>query len=186
MSATRTGLRNGTKRRTAAVLVLLASAVPATEGCSPMFPFQPDQPESAPISDDESRAQVVDAAVEIAKAANLDVTYANYQWEWCNDQGEPPYRSRVDIAFTVPPGTTSADLSKKVASTAAAQPGWAAGAPPGIHSAGDVVHKGNVWAVIGPGNYPERGGIQIFGECRNMNDHRDTGGVEITEEVRGG
>lgn len=151
-----------------------------------MFPFKRDRQEPTPISDEESRAQVVDAAKAITAAAGLDVTYANYQWEWCNDQGEPPYRSRVDIAFVVPPGTTNIDASKTVATTVAAQPGWAAGTPPGIHTAGDAVHKGNVWAVIGPGNYPERGGIRIFGECRNMNDHRNSGGVEITDEIRGG
>lgn len=175
-----------TRRRTAALLVLLATALPATGGCSEMFPFKRDRPEPTPISDEESRAQVVDAAKAITQAANLDIAYASYGWEWCNDQGEPPFRSRVDLAFVVPPGTDNVDMSKQVASTVATQPGWEAGTPPGIHTGGNAVHQGNVWAVIGPGNYPERGGVRIFGECRNMNDHRNGGGEEITDEVRGG
>lgn len=150
-----------------------------------MFPFHRDEPEATPISDEDSRAQVVDAAKELVRAANLDVTYANLQWEWCNDQGEPPFRTKIEIAFVVPPGMTAQEFGATVASTAAAQPGWAPGPPPGNHAAGDIVRKGGVWAVVGPGNYPQRGGIEIFGECRNMNDHRDTAGVEITAEVRG-
>lgn len=40
--------------------------------------------------------------------------------------------------------------------------------------------------VVGPGNYPERGAVQIFGECRNMNDHGDDNQItDITAEVRG-
>ncbi|PRC53906.1 hypothetical protein C6A85_51450, partial [Mycobacterium sp. ITM-2017-0098] len=82
---------------------------------------------------------------------------------------------------------TSPAVSKRIAATAAQQPGWAAGPPPGLQPTGDVVHTGGVMVGIGPGNYPERGAVQIFGECRNMNDHRgDNQIVDITDEVRGG
>ncbi|MGQ9352257.1 hypothetical protein [Mycolicibacterium gilvum] len=172
-----------TKRRAAAALAVLTTVVAPIGGCSAMSPSQPEQPDTPTLSDDESRGQVVDAAKEIVRAADLDVTYANLQWEWCNDQGNPPYRAKVELAFVTASGE---NRSAEIATSVAAQPGWESGPPPGYVPAGEVVHRGGVWASIGPGNNPERGGIQIYGECRNMNDHRDTPGVEITDEIRGG
>lgn len=155
-----------------------------------MSPSTPDTQASGPTapspSDEQSRAEVIDAATELVQAANLRVTYASFQWEWCNDQGEPPFHGRVDLAWEVPEGATSQAVSKQIAATAAQQPGWAPGPPPGLQPAGDVVHKGGVMVVVGPGNYPQRGAVQIFGDCRNMNDHRDDNQiVDITSEVRG-
>ena len=170
-------------RRAAAVLAALTALATPIGGCSQMS--AQNDPKVSPLSDDESRAQVVDAAREIVRAAGLDITYANLQWEWCNDQGEPPFRTKVELAFVVPPGSTGQAAGTEIATAVAAQPGWEPGPPPGQHSAGDVVHKGNVWATVGPGNNPDRGAVVVFGECRNMNDHRDTGGVEITDEIRG-
>ncbi len=148
---------------------------------------QASGPTTPPPSDEQSRAEVVDAAKQLVRAANLRITYASFQWEWCNDQGDPPFHGRVDVAWEVAAGSTSQVLSKQIAATAAQQPGWAPGPPPGFQPAGDVVHKGGVMVIVGPGNYPERGAVQIFGECRNMNDHRsDNQVVDITAEVRGG
>lgn len=148
---------------------------------------QASGPTTPSPSDEQSRAEVVDAATQLVRAANLQITYASFQWEWCNDQGEPPFHGRVDLAWVVPAGATSQMLSKQIAATAAQQPGWASGPPPGMQSAGEVVHRGGVMVVIGPGNYPDRGAVQIFGECRNMNDHRgDNEIADITDEVRGG
>lgn len=142
-------------------------------------------PSAQDLPDAEARAQVVDAAKEIARAANLRVTYATFEWEWCNDQGEPPYHGRVDVAYEVPQGTESAAMAKQVAAVAARQPGWAPGPPPGLNPYGEVVHKGGVMAIASVGNYPERGSLQIFGECRNMNDHRDDSALhDITGEVQ--
>ncbi|PRC50552.1 hypothetical protein C6A85_68805, partial [Mycobacterium sp. ITM-2017-0098] len=93
---------------------------------------------------EQSRAEVVDAARELVQAAELRITYASFQWEWCNDQGEPPFRGRVDLAWEVPVGETSPAVSKRIAATAAQQPGWAAGPPPGLQPTGDVVHTGGV------------------------------------------
>ena len=159
-------------------------------GCSSSSP----SPKAAPpatstpqglLDDAESRAQVVDAAKEITRAANLRVTYATFEWEWCNDQGEPPYHGRVDVAYEVPAGVDSASMARQVAAAAAGQPAWAQGPPPGFRPYGEVVHKGGVMAIAGPGNYPERGSLQIFGECRNMTDHQGDSALEdITGDVQ--
>ena len=141
-------------------------------------------PSVQPVSDEQSRAQVVDPARQVVKAAKLEITYATFAWESCNDQGDPPYHGRVDVAFVVPPGVDAKVLSQQVAATAGGLPGWAPGPPPDMHPFGDLAHKGNVMVIVGPGNYPDRGELQVFGECRNMNKH-DTALKEITDELKG-
>ena len=139
-----------------------------------------------PLSDDEARSQVVDAAKTVVAAANLTVTDATFSWEWCNDQGDPPYHGRVDLAFKIPPEVTDkAALFKQIAAQAAKQPGWAPGPPPGLNPYGDVAHIGGVMAVVAPGNYPENGRVRVFGECRNMTDHRkDNKRSDVIDELR--
>ncbi|UXA13685.1 hypothetical protein KXD97_07855 [Mycobacterium sp. SMC-8] len=182
-------MTTGTSRRIAGLAVILAAATSAVGGCSPMSPSEPNTPQAGgptapPPSDAESRAQVVDAAKDVVRTANLRVTYASFQWEWCNDQGDPPFHGRVDVAFETPPGQS---VSRQIADTLAGQPGWAPGPPPGFQPAGDAVHKGGVMVLVGPGNYPDRGTVEIYGECRNFNDHRDDNQLaDITDEVRGG
>jgi hypothetical protein len=139
-------------------------------------------PASAPVTDDQSRAQVVDAATEAVRAAGLRVTYASFQWEWCNDQGEPPFHGRVDVTFDLGGAATF----PAIAATLARQPGWAPGPPPGFRPAGDVVHRGGVMVIVGPTAYPDRGTVQVYGECTNMNDHRrDNQIADITRQVSG-
>ncbi len=153
-----------------------------------MVPSQPKAqgPAAQPLSDDQARTQVIGPAREVVKAADLNITYATFEWESCNDQGDPPYRGRVDVAVVVPPGVDSQTLSKQIATSAAKQPGWAPGAPQGQRPFGELAHKGHVMVIVGPGNYPERAEVQVFGECRNMNDHHGhTGPFEVTDEVRG-
>ncbi|KWX57879.1 hypothetical protein ASJ79_30555, partial [Mycobacterium sp. NAZ190054] len=106
-------------------------------------------PTAPPPSDAQSRAQVVDAAKEVVRAANLRVTYASFQWEWCNDQGDPPFHGRVDLAFETPAGQGA---GQQIAATLAKQPGWAPGPPPGFQPAGAAVHKGGVMVIVGPGS----------------------------------
>ncbi|WP_343571957.1 hypothetical protein [Mycobacterium sp.] len=143
-------------------------------------------PSVQPLSDEQARAQVVGPAREVVKAANLDITYATFEWSSCNDQGDPPYQGEVNVAFVVPPGADAQTLSRQAAAAVAKQPGWAAGAPAGMHLFGELAHKGNVVAIVGSGNYPERGSVQVLGECRNMSDHHGhTGPFEITDQLRG-
>lgn len=68
----------------------------------------------------------------------------------------------------------------------AKQPGWGTGAAPGMRPHGENLHKDNITITMGPA--PNNGGsIQLLGECRNMNDHRnDSGWHDITDEIAGG
>lgn len=153
-----------------------------------MFPSRhdPDHPEH-PLSDQQAIAQVVDPAKEIAKVAGLQDPSGGFSWESCNDQGQPPYRGRVDMTFTVPPGVDHAAYFDQVATTMVAN-GWSPGAPPGRHEPGAVIHQGGVMASIGVSPFQGAdGAVQLFGECRNMNEHRsDSNGFSIADQLRGG
>ncbi|MCV7233462.1 hypothetical protein BST20_05320 [Mycobacterium branderi] len=173
-------------RRRCALLVGL-TLVLVLGGCSLMFPSRHRaSPDVAPLSDEQSRAQVVDPAKEIVKATGLHVAYATFAWEWCNDQGEPPYHGRVDMTFDIPEGTDRNAFFRQISATMAKQPGWGTGAAPGMRPHGENLHKDNITITMGPA--PNNGGsIQLLGECRNMNDHRnDSGWHDITDEIAGG
>ncbi len=153
-----------------------------------MFPSRhdPNHPEH-PLSDQQAIAQVVDPARQIAKVAALQDPSGGFSWESCNDQGDPPYRGRVDMTFMVPPGVDHDAYFDQVAKTMVAN-GWSAGAPPGRHEFGAVIHQNGVMATIGVSPFQGAdGAVQLFGECRNMNDHRqDSNGFSIKDQLRGG
>jgi len=144
--------------RAATRFALIATMV-TIGGCNTVPPPARNEPPPAPavqpLDDEQSRAQVIDAAQQIVQATNVKVTFASFQWEWCNDQGEPPYRGRVGIALEVPSGSDSRTQAGQLAATMATQPGWVAGPLPGLKPFGEVVHKGGAMAIFGPGNYPE-------------------------------
>ncbi|MDT5148086.1 MAG: hypothetical protein QOC58_2731 [Mycobacterium sp.] len=152
-----------------------------------MFPSkQSDRPEH-PLTDQQAIAQVVEPAKRIAKVAALQDPSGGFSWEACNDQGEPPYRGRVDMTFVVPPGVDHGAYFQQVADTMVAN-GWSAGAPPGQHLSGAAIHQNGVMATIGVSPFQGAdGAVQLFGECRNMNDHRhDSNGFSIKDQLRGG
>jgi hypothetical protein len=157
-------------------------------GCSVMSPnrHDPDHPEH-PLSDEQAIAQVVDPAKQIAKVAGLQDPSGGFSWESCNDQGDPPYRGRVDMTFAVPAGVDHGAYYDQVARTMVAN-GWSPGPPPGQHSAGAVINKNGVMATIGVSPFQGAdGAVQLFGECRNMNNHRaDSNGFSIKDQLRGG
>ncbi|WP_255246013.1 hypothetical protein [Mycobacterium persicum] len=156
-------------------------------GCSLMYPFahDVDHPEH-PLSDQQAMAQVIEPAKQIAKIAGLQDVSGGFSWESCNDQGDPPYRGRVDMTFIVPLGIDHSAYFEQVAATMVAH-GWSSGAPPGQHLFGTVIHKDGVMATIGVSPFlGADGAIELSGECRNMNNHRtDSNGFSIKDQLRG-
>jgi hypothetical protein len=156
-------------------------------GCSMMSPSEhnPDHPEH-PLSDEQSVAQVVDPAKQIAKVAALQSVSGGFSWEACNDQGAPPYRGRVDMTFQVPTGVDRNTYFEQIAKTMEAN-GWLAGPPPEQHVFGTAIHQGGVMASIGISPFlGADGAVQLFGECRNMGDHRYDNGFSIKDQLRSG
>ncbi|MGH3675303.1 MAG: hypothetical protein ACRDU5_06110 [Mycobacterium sp.] len=163
----------------------------ALGGCFPMKPeerpSEPPKPAVTPLSDEQAKAQVVNPANEIARAAQLQGITGGFSFEACNDQGEPPYRGLVEMGFALPTDMEPTTFFEQIAKTMVGQ-GWTDGPPPGKRPFGTVIHKGPIMAIMGRHpTYKENGYVQLSGECRNMVDHRNDGKTiaeDITEQLQ--
>ena len=147
-----------------------------------------DGPEPSPLSDEEATAQVVEAARQMVRAVRLDDVTGAFLFESCNDQGESPYRGRVDMSFAMPDAVEPDAYFERIAATMVGQ-GWTDGPPPGKHPFGVVIHTETVMAIIGAAcGASARGSVQLCGQCRNMTDHRNDGktvGTDVTDQLSG-
>jgi hypothetical protein len=145
-------------------------------------------PPPAPVktqSTEEAMKEVIDPTKQIVKIAALQDVSAGFDFEACNDQGDPPYRGRLDVGFRISDGMTPDAYFKQIASTVVQQGnGWYDGPPPGKNPFGTVIHTDTVFAVIGQNPVAKEDGyIHVFGECRNMDDHRDDASVNVTDQL---
>jgi hypothetical protein len=150
-----------------------------------MFPFGHDRDHPAnPLSDEQTKSQVLDPAKQIATIANLQNVSGVFGWESCNDQGDPPYRGRVDMSFDVPAGAELNAYFEQIAATMIGH-GWSDGPPPGKRPFGRVIHTDGVMAIIGKSSGTVKdGSVELSGECRNMGDHRHDGTwYDVTDQL---
>ena len=76
--------------------------------------------------------QVVGPARDIVKVAALQDVSGGFAFEACNDQGEPPYRGRVDVGFRIAEDTEPEKYFEQLAQTIVQKRvGWYDGPPPG-------------------------------------------------------
>ena len=141
-----------------------------------------DNEVSNPMTAEQSKAQVVDAARDIVGTLDLQVVEAFFWHSSCNDQGEAPFRGQVRIAY--PPAPSFEESGAEIARMAERlqADGWQPDAE--FKSHGTVLQKNDVVAVLGPQNAsnPNRD-IQLFGECRDTSTAK---GGNQTEEVNFG
>lgn len=137
------------------------------------------------LSDDDTLKQLVEPAKAFVAVGALQDVSAGFDYEACNDQGEPPYRGRVDMGFRIPDDVEPTTYFQRLAKTMVEQgDGWSDGPPPGRNPFGTVIHTDTVFAIIGQNPVAKEDGyVHIFGECRNMDDHRDHAAVNITDQV---
>jgi hypothetical protein len=141
-----------------------------------------------PLSDEQAMAQVVEPARHIVRVAGLRDVSGGFFFESCNDQGDPPYRGRLEMSFAMPAGIEPDAYLHRIAVVMVTQ-GWVDGPPPGKCPLGVVIHTETVMAIIARASAADtRGSVQLCGQCRNMTDHRNDGktvGVEITAQLTG-
>lgn len=139
------------------------------------------------FSNEDTMKQVIGPAKEIVKVAALQDVSGGFAFEACNDQGEPPYRGRLEMGFRIAADTEPAKYFEQIAKTMVQQGvGWYDGPPPGKNPFGTVIHTDTVMAVIGQNPVArEDGYVHVFGECRNMDNHRDdaTTNVNVTDQL---
>jgi hypothetical protein len=137
------------------------------------------------FSDVDTVKQVVDPGKAIVKVAGLQEVSGGVGFEACNDQGEPPYRGRLEMGFRIPDDTDPKKYFEQIAQTMVQQGvGWYDGPPPGKNPFGTVIHTDTVFAVIGQNPVArEDGYVHVFGECRNMTEHRDGSSLNVTDQL---
>jgi hypothetical protein len=139
-----------------------------------------------PMTDDQTASQVVDAAKQIITVAGLDQPRGGYALLSCKNEYDPPYQGTVYLNFTLPNDQRIGAYLETLAATLGSH-GWRTGLPPNQHMFGITLTKNGVTAVIHRhSDFPNLGILQVYGQCRDMNDHRNdqTAWTEITDELR--
>lgn len=174
--------------------VLLTSLVAVAMllgGCAPVL-HKPHAAESTnpyediahPLSDDQTKAQVIEPAKQIVAAAKLDGVSGAFSFASCNDQGGPPFQGTVTLSFLIH-GDTDAYFQQVRAAMIAR--GWNDGPPAGQHYHGASLNKDGVVAGISymPSDH-SYGQIILDGQCRNMGNHKGEGQwTNINDQLAG-
>jgi len=137
-----------------------------------------------PVSDDQSEAQVVEPAKQIIATARLQKPTAGYLLMSCKDHDAPPYQGAIYMNFAVP--EAHADVYFRAIRAALVAQGWHEGIPPSRYAFGATLYREDVTAIVYPErDYPEVGVVRLYGQCRNMNDHRSdtTAWADITSRL---
>jgi len=138
-----------------------------------------------PMSDDQSRRQVLDPARQFIDAGSLRVDTASYVLMSCSAEDGPPYRGRVYLTFEVPTVAKTRAVFTDLGRAMSAR-GWRVGTRPSRHPEGWTLSENGVIAIYyrSP-DVPDRAVLQIDGECRNLTDHQSdtTGFADVTGDL---
>ncbi|MGZ4562349.1 MAG: hypothetical protein ACXVX6_01965 [Mycobacterium sp.] len=143
-----------------------------------------DHPAS-PVTDQQSKDQVVDPARQIVTLAGLQTASAGYELMSCKNRDDPPYQGAIYLTFSVPAGRRADSYFGALASALGAH-GWSEGPPPNDHAFATIFSKDAVTVTIYRDNDdPGIGVLRVYGQCRNMNDHRHdaTSWADVTGEI---
>ena len=145
------------------------------------------KPPRGPLTDEQSMAQVVEPARQFVAAGRLREASGSYILLSCTTGNEPPYQGTVYIGFDVPSITDTPAYFRSIARAMSAR-GWTEGLPPNNHPGGKLLTRDGISAVYyrNP-DLRGRGVLQIYGECRNVTDHRldPTGFLDISASLYG-
>ncbi|OBF80420.1 hypothetical protein A5791_08460 [Mycobacterium sp. 852002-51163_SCH5372311] len=136
-----------------------------------------------PVTDDQSRAQVLDAAHQIVALAGLRTTSAGYLPMSCKGRKDPPYQGAIYLTFAVPTDVAPEKYFPAIATTLVSH-GWVEGPQPNGRTDGRTVSKDAVTAIVyRDSDDPSLGVLRLYGECRNMNDHRHDGWTDVADQL---
>lgn len=174
-------------RRTLVTAVVVAAML--VGGCAPVLRKQhtagstnPYEDSAHPMSDEQTKAQVIEPAKQIVAAANLEGVSGAFSFASCNDQGDPPYQGTVTVSFLI---HGDPDTYFQHVRAAMIAHGWNNGAPPGQRYHGAPLNKDGVTTSITfMASDHSYGQIILDGECRNTGRHKGEGQwLNITDQL---
>jgi hypothetical protein len=128
-----------------------------------------------PITPEQSKAQVIDAARDIVGAVDLQVVEAVFWRGSCNDQGDAPFQGKMRIAHPLAANFQAADAEDAQMIKRLQNNGWTTDLDFDTH--GKALKKNGVVAVFRPQNAAtSTRGIDLYGECRDITTTKDTKG----------
>jgi hypothetical protein len=139
-----------------------------------------------PVTDDQSEAQAVESAKQIVTLTGLQTASAGYTLMSCKDRDDPPYQGAIYLTFALPSDARPEAYFPALAATLAGH-GWTEGLPPNDHAFGRSFTKDAVTAIVYlQTDSPSLGVVRVYGQCRNMNNHRSdsTAWVDVTERLK--
>jgi hypothetical protein len=130
-----------------------------------------------PMTPEQSKAQVIDAAIDVNRAVAQPVaSAARFSRSACNDQGEAPFRGVVNLFYSAPadPAAASAAFDQMTQRLQAA--GWTADGDFKTHAT--ALKKNGVDAVLyrADVNVPKVH-IMLQGECRDVTTTKAEAGI---------
>ena len=173
-------------RNTRAVTTMAAAvavAMALVSGCGTVSSLFNDGV-SQPVTPEQSKAQVIDAAEELVGLLDLTVVKSVFWHSSCNDQGEAPFRGKVAISYPLAPSFEASDAQVAQMMTLLEKQGWTS--DPGAYSHGKVLTKNGVEVTFAPQNAATpNNGIDLSGECRDVTTTNDTKGTTQDVDLTG-
>ncbi len=165
---------SGEGRRSAASAIVVSVTAVLT-GCgalvsNPAFIGRAGEP-SSPLTPEQSRAQVLEAAREIVAGLDVPVLEAYFWRSGCGDRGGPPFRGEIRIAYprAAPEADPAAELDAMIERLA--DSGWHP--DPDFRSHSPAVSRDGVVVVFRkqtPGIAVRN--IYVVGQCRDVAPER--------------
>jgi hypothetical protein len=139
---------------------------------------------AVPLTDEHARGQVVDSARQIVTAARLQGATGGHIFLSCTNEHDPPYQAAVYLNFRM----SETNAVKRIGEIAAAMVahGWHEAPSMGEHFGKKLTKDGVTSTVHQNLDDAKFGTMRIYGECRNMADHRNDNPAwtDITDQLR--
>ena len=124
-----------------------------------------------PLTDEQSMDQVVDSALQIVTAAQLRGVTGGYTFLSCKNEHDPPYQVAVYLNFRISE-TDSVKRIREIADAMVAH-GWQEAPSTGEHFGRKLTKDGVTSTFHRNLDDADFGTMRIYGECRNVADHRN-------------
>ena len=139
--------------------------------------------DGAPMTDAQAAGQVVASAKQIVSLAQLQDATGGYAFVSCKNENEPPYQAAIYMSFRLPQ-SNSVKYLRDVA-TSMATHGWTRAPSMGEHFGQKLTKDGVTAIVYREGADAQFATLRLYGECRNVADHRNDNPVwrEVTDQL---
>ncbi len=139
--------------------------------------------QAAPMTDEQATAQVVESARQIVSVAQLKGANGSSTFLSCTNENDPPYQPAVYLNFALPE-TNPVRRVREIAAAMVAH-GWQEAPSIGEHFGLKLTKDGVTSTFHQNLDDAGFGVMRLYGECKNMADHRNDNPAwtDITDQL---